>query len=93
MDWRAGGLYQNPLSLFNALLASKNDRISKVLPPMHFMPVTPEKPKAPRMHSYNHGTNFLATWEMHYVVNPKHDQLIGTILLFATKKAKQQRVD
>ena len=28
----------------------------------------------------------LATREMHYVVNPKHAQLIGTVLLFATKK-------
>ena len=31
---------------------------------------------------------FLATRRTHYVVNPKHDWLIGTILLFATKKAK-----
>ena len=54
---------------------------------MHFMPVTPEKAKAPRMRSYNHGT-LLATREMHYAVNPKHDQLVGTVLLFATKKAK-----
>ena len=28
-----------------------------------------------------------------YIVNPKHAWLIGTILLFATKKAKQQRMD
>ena len=34
---------------------------------------------------------FLATREMHYVVNPKHTRLIETILLFATKKAKHQR--
>ena len=27
---------------------------------------------------------------LHYVVNPKHDRLIGTILLFATKKAKRK---
>ena len=36
---------------------------------------------------------FLVTQGTHYVVNPKHDWLIGTILLFATKKAKHQRVD
>ena len=36
---------------------------------------------------------FLATKETPYVVNPKHAQLIGTVLLFATKKAKQQRID
>ena len=33
---------------------------------------------------------FLATRETHYVVNPKHARLIGTVLLFATKKAKQR---
>ena len=27
----------------------------------------------------------MATRETHYVVNPKHAQLIGTVLLFATK--------
>ena len=31
---------------------------------------------------------FLATRETHHAVNPKHDWLIGTVLLFATKKAK-----
>ena len=36
---------------------------------------------------------FLATRQMHYVENPKHNQLIRTVLLFATKKAKQQRMD
>ena len=36
---------------------------------------------------------FLATREMHYVMNPKHGRLIGKILHFATKKAKQQRMD
>ena len=36
---------------------------------------------------------FLITRAMHYVMNPKHDRLIGTVLLFATKKAKQQRMD
>ena len=35
---------------------------------------------------------FLETKGTHYVVNPKHAQLIGTILLFATKKAKQHAV-
>ena len=32
---------------------------------------------------------FLATRETCYVMNPKHAQLIGTVLLFATKRAKQ----
>ena len=32
---------------------------------------------------------FLATRGMHYVINPKHARLIGTVLLFATKKAKR----
>ena len=32
---------------------------------------------------------FLATRRTHYVVNPKQAQLIGTVLLFVTKKAKQ----
>ena len=36
---------------------------------------------------------FLAAREMHYIMNPKNDRLIGTILNFATKKAKQQRMD
>ena len=36
---------------------------------------------------------FLATRGMHYVMNPKHDRLIGAILLFATKKAKHQSMD
>ena len=37
-----------------------------------------------------HTMTFLATREMHYVVNPKHDWLIGTVLLFATEKAKRK---
>ena len=32
---------------------------------------------------------FLATRGMCYVMNPEHARLIGTILLYATKKAKQ----
>ena len=33
---------------------------------------------------------FLATRGMHYVVNPKCAQLIGTVLFFAAKKAKRR---
>ena len=33
---------------------------------------------------------FLATRGMHYVVNSRHARLIGTVLLFATKKAKRR---
>ena len=36
---------------------------------------------------------FLATRGTHYVMNPKHDRFIGTVLLFVTEKVKQQSMD